>query len=99
MWVFFYIFLSLLFVTEKLEKHTANSIVCFLLGLLLGLLFMMAVFVFYHVRRSRLKRRGRPDKAAYSKHEMLDGDVDEKVELNSKKMEALEMESQFGETV
>lgn len=83
---------------EKIEKHTANSIVWFFLGLLFGLLIMSAVFLFYRVRRCRRKRKGKPDKASYLKQkEILD--TDEKLELNSKKMEVLEMESQFGETV
>lgn len=76
------------------------SAVWFSFGVLVGLLIMIAVFVFFRVRRSRRKQLGKPRKASYSKQKMVhDEFMDEKVELHSKEIEALEMESQCGEPV
>ena len=69
-------------------------------GLLVGLLIMIAVLVYYRVKQARREREEKPNKAAYFKQkDCSDGTLEEKVILHPKQLEALEMESQLGETV
>jgi hypothetical protein len=70
-------------------------------GLLVGLFIMIAVLVYYRVRQVRRERKDKPSKVAYFKQNdcSTDGTFEEKVILHPKELEALEMESQIGETV
>ena len=69
-------------------------------GLLVGLFIMIAVLVFYRVKQIRQERKDMPNNVAYHKqNDCADGTLEEKVILHPKQLEALEMESQFGETV
>ena len=69
-------------------------------GLLVGLFIMIAVLVYYRVKKARRERQDKPDKATYVKQrDCNDGSLEEKVILHPKELEALEMESQLGETV
>ena len=69
-------------------------------GLLVGLLIMIAVLVYYRVKQARRECKEKPNKAAYFKQkDFSDGTLEEKVILHPKQLEALEMESQLGETV
>jgi heme/copper-type cytochrome/quinol oxidase subunit 2 len=85
---------------ESIHKHTASSVVWFMFGLLVGLFIMIAVLVYYRVKQVRQQRKDKPNKAAYFKQKnCVDGILEEKVILHPKELEALEMESQLGETV
>ena len=69
-------------------------------GLLVGLFILIAVLVYYRVKQIRREHKDIPNNVAYHKqNDCSDGTFEEKVILHPKEHEALEMESQFGETV
>ena len=87
------------FFSEYLQKHPANSFVWFLCGVLCGLHIVIIVLYCLHRQRTRRRRpEGKQDKMSNLKQKLMPPEAhDEKIQLRSKE-EAMEMDSQFGET-
>lgn len=93
----FFLFLS----TEHIHKRTASSVLWFSFGILVGLFITIAVIVYYRVKQGKNVEKKRLCKAAYVKQKGYNDScvIEEKVVLNPHKMDALEIDSQLGESV